>query len=65
MKRYDEALKDYTHAIALNPVSVESYFARAGIAHKLGDKDRECADLKEAANLGFERASAMYKNNCQ
>jgi len=47
------------------PKSADSYFGRAGIKHSTGDKEGECADLKKAADLGFERAKNIYDKNCK
>ena len=51
-EEYDKSIADFNKVIELNPKDVEAYINRALIYSKLGNKEGELANLKEAARLG-------------
>jgi tetratricopeptide (TPR) repeat protein len=58
--RYDDAIRDYTEAIRLNPQDAIAYNNR-GVAYKnKGDYDRAIADYTEAIRLNPQYANAYY-----
>ena len=63
-KLTDQAIKDYTKAIELNPELAEAYDARGFVYFdKLGDKNRGCTDWKKACDLGVCENYNLAKRN--
>ncbi len=51
---YRLALKQFSHAIQLNPKYGEAYRSRAQLHFILGDRDASCQDYLKAEELGIE-----------
>jgi len=47
---YEDAIKEFTEAIDLNPMDVKSYFHRATLKVRIGDLEGARADFKMAEN---------------
>jgi tetratricopeptide (TPR) repeat protein len=62
--QYDQAIKEYTKTIELNPTLAEAYDDR-GLTYfdKLGDKKRGCTDWKLACDLGVCENYNLAKRN--
>ncbi len=52
---WNQAIKDYTQAIALNAEYVEAYYSRGLIYSKLDDPKSAIQDLRQAAKLYFKQ----------
>ncbi len=53
LKRWDEAIKDYDHAIILKPESGESYYLCGRCYASKGDNKRANSDTEKAKSLGY------------
>ncbi len=62
--QHQEALKDFTNAIRLNPYNAQAVFMRGSAAHKLGRLQEACADWLAAAEMGNTVADSMLKAKC-
>jgi Flp pilus assembly protein TadD len=47
---YEDAIREFTKAIGLNPMDAKSYFHRATLKVRLGDLKGARADFKKAEN---------------
>ena len=61
----NEALKDLTAAILMNPEFAMAYFNRALVYLNTGKKELACIDLQKAAKLGNTDANKLYQKQCQ
>ena len=59
-EEYENAIADYSEAIALNPNDVDFYFNRANAHIALGDNDRAMADLSTALKLAPDDGGIFY-----
>jgi len=62
-EEYEKSKQDFDKVIELNPGDAEAYVNRALIRSRLGDRDGEIADLKQAARLGDPTARNWLKEN--
>lgn len=60
LKRYEQAVADYTEVIALDPNYAEYHFDRAALYRKLGRTDEAMADYHEAIRLSPPFPEAYY-----
>ncbi|MDR2904920.1 MAG: tetratricopeptide repeat protein [Helicobacteraceae bacterium] len=60
LRNYDQAVKDYTQAIALDPKDDQAYHNRGGAYCKLGNYDQAIADFTKAIELNPKYASAYF-----
>jgi tetratricopeptide (TPR) repeat protein len=51
---YDEAIKDYTEAIRLDPKLAAAYYNRGKIYDNKGMHDEAQADFEKSNSLGFQ-----------
>jgi len=58
--RYDEAIRDYTEAIRLNPQFANMYYNRGFAYYNKGEYDRAIADFNEAIRLNPQFVEAYY-----
>ena len=65
MKDYEEAITDYTLAIALKPNDSDTYFVRGDTKQNLGQTDNACLDQRKAEELGNKEASERIKKYCK
>ncbi|MGE4553006.1 MAG: tetratricopeptide repeat protein [Desulfovibrionaceae bacterium] len=65
-QKYEEAVQDYTRALAHQISFPEAYINRGELNYLLGNEDKGCADLQRACDLGFCEAIERYKaaNKC-
>lgn len=61
----DSALEDFNAVIALKPDFAEAYFNRAGVLVALGEQEKACEDMRQAAKLGFASAFDHIKSLCR
>ena len=59
-KRYDDAIRDYTEAIRLNPQYANAYVNRGSAYGNKNDYDRAIADYNEALRLNPQYADAYF-----
>ncbi|NBP69490.1 MAG: hypothetical protein EBR30_12705 [Cytophagia bacterium] len=64
LQKWEDAEKDCSWAIVLRPHLPDAYYQRALIAHKLGNQERVCEDLKKAENLGHPKAKGERRRKC-
>jgi tetratricopeptide (TPR) repeat protein len=64
-KRYEEAISNYTEAIALKPDHASAYYNRGLAEFYLGKKKSACMDLKQAASLGYQAATYVLLQICK
>ncbi|MFZ1785377.1 MAG: tetratricopeptide repeat protein [Ferruginibacter sp.] len=61
---YKGAIQDYNNAIELNPIYKQAYYAR-GISYLLlRQKEKGCADLSKAGELGERKAYDLIREHC-
>ncbi len=58
---YENAIKEFTKAIGLNPTDEKSYFHRATLKVRLGDLEGARADFKMAENCCRSKINPNYK----
>jgi tetratricopeptide (TPR) repeat protein len=58
---YDEAIKDYTKAIQVNPKYAEAYYNRGIAYYKKGLTNLSISNWKKAVDLGYEEARQNLK----
>ena len=62
---YDEAIKDYSKAILLDPTNAMAYFNRGNSKFSKGDKQSACTDWKKAKELGADYAQERIDDHCK
>ena len=65
LRRLQEALDDYSKAIAINPKAGQAYFNRGATYLNMQQKSNACADWKTASALGFTKAGDMINAYCR
>ena len=65
MKKYNEAVSDFSLSIKLNPKSSDAYFFRGACKDALFDKEGACLDLKKAAALHHKEAVDKLDRYCR
>ncbi len=60
-RQFDEAVKEYTAAIELDPDFAEAYMRRAIAYADLSKREEAIGDLKKAADLNYKEAAAALK----
>ncbi len=58
---YEDAIKEFTKAIGLNPMDEKSYFHRATLKVRLGDLEGARADFKMAENCCRTKINPNYE----
>ena len=58
---YEDAIREFTKAIGLNPTDEKSYFHRATLKVRLGDLEGARADFKMAENCCRSKINPNYK----
>jgi tetratricopeptide (TPR) repeat protein len=65
LRRLQEAVDDYSKAIAINPKAGQAYFNRGATYLNMQQKANACADWKTASGLGFTKADDMINAYCR
>jgi len=65
LRRLQEAVDDYSKAIAINPKAGQAYFNRGATYLNMQQKSNACADWKTASALGFTKAGDMINAYCR
>ncbi len=65
LKKYKEAIDDYTFALKLNPKLAESFFNRGVCYFYLTQQSNACNDWKQASILGFAKANELIGAYCK
>jgi tetratricopeptide (TPR) repeat protein len=60
--KYQQAIRDYTEAINLNPYYTEAYRNRAGVNLEHGSEKLGCIDAQKACDMGLCDALSWAKN---
>jgi Flp pilus assembly protein TadD len=58
---YEDAIREFTKAIGLNPMDEKSYFHRATLKVRLGDLEGARADFKMAENCCHSKINLKYE----
>ena len=58
---YEDAIKEFTKAIGVNPMDEKSYFHRATLKVRLGDLEGARADFKMAENCCRSKINPNYE----
>jgi tetratricopeptide (TPR) repeat protein len=53
MKKYNEAIDDYTIAIQYSPSLARAWYNRSGTYYTIGEKKLALSDALKAKNLGY------------
>lgn len=65
LKKYEEAIEDYTKAIAINPNYAMAYYNRGIAKNLIGDTDGACSDWRKALSLGLKDVLYFINQNCK
>ena len=65
LKKYKDAIEDYSSLIKFNKKDGKAYFNRGKAYIKLKNKKQGCADLTRSSELGFVEANAELTKNCK
>lgn len=65
LRKLQEAVDDYSKAIAINPKAGQAYFNRGATYLNMQQKSNACADWKTASDLGFTKAIDMINAYCR
>lgn len=65
LKKFEQAVKDYSQTIKLKPDHAGSYTNRGMARYNLKDKTGACADWKKAVELGFTSAQSYVDSYCK
>ncbi|MCX7636725.1 MAG: tetratricopeptide repeat protein, partial [Cyclobacteriaceae bacterium] len=63
-KKYTEAIPDYTKVISLDPSHAGAYYERGICYLNLGNQAEGCNDLRQAMQLGYQRAQNALRQYC-
>jgi tetratricopeptide (TPR) repeat protein len=64
LKKYDEAIVEYSKAIEINNNFKAAYYNRGLVLVVLGQKEKGCLDLRKSAELGEKSATKMIQKYC-
>ena len=62
--QFDDAIKDYSKSLELNPKNARAYYNRGVTYYRLNNKVNSCADWQKASQLGLKEGSDMYGKYC-
>jgi tetratricopeptide (TPR) repeat protein len=65
LKKYKEALDDYTAALAIIPQSGEALYNRGATYYKMQQPAKACEDWKQSLALGYTKATEMLNAFCK
>lgn len=65
LKKYEEAIEDFTKAIEINPNFAMAYYNRGGVKNLTGDTDGACNDWRKALSLGLKDVLYFINQNCK
>lgn len=65
LKKYAEALQDYSATIRINPQLSEAFFNRGVCYFYLQKNDSACVDWKKASAMGYEKANSLLGSYCK
>jgi tetratricopeptide (TPR) repeat protein len=65
LKKYEEAIAEYSKAIEINNNFSAAYYNRGLVEVVLGQKESGCLNLKKAEELGEKSASIMIQKYCK
>jgi hypothetical protein len=64
-KRYSLAIKDLTKSIALDPLNIDAYYARAAVYAITKDVQKMCVDLQQLKNMQQTKGTELWNKFCQ
>lgn len=64
-KRYSLAIKDLTKSIALDPLNIDAYYARAAVYALTKDVQKMCVDLLQLKNMQQTKGTDLWNKFCQ
>lgn len=64
-KRYSLAIKDLTKSIALDPLNIDAYYARAAVYALTKDVQKMCVDLQQLKNMQQTKGTELWNKFCQ
>lgn len=64
-KRYQSAIKELTKSIALDPLNIDAYYARAATYAITKDIQKMCVDLLQLKNMQQAKGTELWNKFCQ
>lgn len=64
-KRYSLAVKDLAKSIALDPLNIDAYYARAAVYALTKDVQKMCVDLLQLKNMQQAKGTELWNKFCQ
>lgn len=64
-KQYLQAVKALTKSIALDPLNIDAYYARAGVYALKKDVQKMCVDLLQLKNMQQAKGTELWNKFCQ
>lgn len=64
-KRYQSAIKELTKSIALDPLNIDAYYARAATYAITKDVQKMCVDLLQLKNMQQAKGTELWNKFCQ
>jgi len=65
LKKYKEAIDDYSMTLQMNPSLADAYFNRGVCYLYLQQIDPACSDWKKASGMGYEKAGELMVKYCK
>jgi len=65
LKKYAEALSDYTNALMKDSTNSETWYNRGATYYNLAKNKEACGDWKKAFELGYEKAGEYVRSYCK
>jgi len=64
-KKYTLAIKELTKSIALDPLNIDAYYARAAVYALTKDVQKMCLDLQQLKNMQQTKGTELWNKFCQ
>jgi tetratricopeptide (TPR) repeat protein len=64
-KKYNLAIKELTKSIALDPLNIDAYYARAAVYALTKDVQKMCLDLQQFKNMQQTKGTELWNKFCQ
>ena len=64
-KKYNLAIKELTKSIALDPLNIYAYYARAAVYVLTKEVQKMCLDLQQLKNMQQTKGTELWNKFCQ
>lgn len=64
-KKYTLAIRELTKSIALDPLNIDAYYARAAVYALTKDTQKMCVDLQQLKNMQQTKGTELWNKFCQ